>query len=44
MTKAIELSTNRFDEETKAVFVSLFQKVSGEETTTETETTEEVAF
>ena len=30
ITKAIELSTNRFDEETKAVFVSLFEKVSGE--------------
>ena len=42
VTKAIELTTNRFDEETKAVFVSLFQKVSGEETTTET--TEEVAL
>ena len=30
VTKAIELTTNRFDEETKAVFVSLFEKVSGE--------------
>ena len=30
ITKAIELSTNRFDEETKSVFVSLFQKVSGD--------------
>lgn len=30
VTKAIALSTNRFDEETKAVFLSLFEKVSGE--------------
>ena len=30
VNKAIELTTNRFDEETKAVFVSLFEKVSGE--------------
>ena len=30
VTKAIELTTNRFDDETKAVFVSLFEKVSGE--------------
>ena len=37
ITKAIELSTNRFDEETKAVFVSLFEKVSGEVATEETE-------
>jgi hypothetical protein len=28
--KAIELSTNRFDEETKEVFVQLFEKVSGD--------------
>ena len=42
VTKAIELSTNRFDEETKAVFVSLFEKVSGEVATTEH--TEEVAL
>ena len=41
ITKAIELSTNRFDEETKAVFVSLFEKVSGE---VATEETEEVSF
>ena len=34
---AIELSTNRFDEETKAVFVSLFEKVSGYETEQESE-------
>ena len=31
-TKAIELCTNRFDTDTKRVFVELFQKVSGEET------------
>lgn len=36
ITKAIELSTNRFDEETKAVFVSLFEKVSGEVATEDT--------
>ncbi|WNL50975.1 MoxR-like ATPase [Synechococcus phage S-CREM2] len=32
VSKAIALSTNRFDEETKAVFISLFEKVSGEVT------------
>jgi hypothetical protein len=30
-TKAIELCTNRFDEDTKKVFVELYQKVSGEQ-------------
>ena len=30
LPKAIELSTNRFDEETKAIFISLFEKVSGD--------------
>ena len=42
VTKAIELSTNRFDEETKAVFVSLFEKISGE--VSPTEPSEEVAL
>ena len=28
--RAIELTTNRFDDETKEVFVSLFEKISGE--------------
>ena len=30
IVKAIELSTNRFDEDTKKVFVDLYTKVSGE--------------
>ena len=31
MSKAIELCTNRFDDDTKSVFVELYQKVSGVE-------------
>ena len=30
MDKALELCTNRFDDDTKSVFVELFEKVSGE--------------
>ena len=33
ITKAIELCTNRFDDDTKSVFIELFQKVSGQEPT-----------
>ncbi len=43
MSKAIELCTNRFDDDTKSVFVELYQKVSGFEVecdTVETTTSE----
>ncbi len=43
MSKAIELCTNRFDDDTKSVFVELYQKVSGVEVecdTVETTTSE----
>ena len=36
MDKALELCTNRFDQDTKSVFVELFEKVSGGEMTPET--------
>jgi len=36
--KALELCTNRFDSDTKSVFVELYQKVSGGDFTTESET------
>ena len=35
INKAIELTTNRFDDETKKVFVELFEKISGEVASTE---------
>lgn len=39
--KSITLCTNRFDDDTKKVFVELYQKVSGEEQTTEDQLTNE---
>ncbi len=42
MDKALELCTNRFDQDTKSVFIELFQKVSGDvETPSETATVDE---
>ncbi len=38
ITKAIKVCVNRFDDDTKSTFITLFEKVSGEEPTAETET------
>ena len=35
MKKALELCTNRFDDDTKTVFIELYQKVAGSELTTD---------
>ena len=40
ISKAIELCTNRFDDETKASFVDLFSKISGGDLITEVESEE----
>ena len=37
MEKALELCTNRFDDDTKSVFVELFEKVSGNQMSTDDE-------
>ena len=35
--KAVEMGISRFDEQTKADFLKLFEKISGESATTETQ-------
>ena len=41
--KALELCTNRFDEDTKSVFIELFQKVSGESNESDNQTDSDVS-
>ena len=43
MDKALELCTNRFDDDTKSVFVELFEKVSGEVNETNDQTNPDVS-